>query len=119
LGTKLMLATMWVTAWPEYDGRGNDVRPVLWPMAMRQCAGQRVREGRMVLAYCLRPRHSYLATVTKTPRTDRRSEGWARRARKAGESARRDGVARDVARVAGSARFNLNWPCLTAENSKI
>jgi hypothetical protein len=29
----------------------------------------------MVPAYCLRPRHPYLATVNKTPRTDRRSEG--------------------------------------------
>jgi hypothetical protein len=45
------------------------------PMAERRCAGQRLRGERVVPAYCLRPRHPYLATMTKTPRTDRRSEG--------------------------------------------
>jgi hypothetical protein len=55
------------------------------------------------------PRHPYLATVSKTPHTDRRSEAGLGIRAPGGGSARRDGVARDVALVVrvGSFEFRL------------
>jgi hypothetical protein len=46
-----------------------------------------------------RPPHPYLATVRETPRTDRRSEAGLGVRAPGGGSARRDDIARDVARV--------------------
>jgi hypothetical protein len=56
-----------------------------------------------------RPPHPYFATVRKTPRTDRRSEAGLDVRAPGGGSARRNDVARDVARVARVGSFEISF----------
>jgi hypothetical protein len=55
-----------------------------------------------------RPHHLYVATVRKTPRTDRRLEAGLGVRAPGGGSARRDAFARDVARVARVGSFEIH-----------
>jgi hypothetical protein len=72
--------------------------------AVRRPAVERGTHGAGLLP---RLRHPYLATVTKTPRTDRRSEEGLGVRAPGGGSVHRDGVARDVARVARVGPFEF------------
>jgi hypothetical protein len=58
-------------------GMGSGVRRPLgqWRRGGEAVRRPAVERGTRGTDLCLRPRHPYLATVTKTPRTDRRSEG--------------------------------------------
>jgi hypothetical protein len=56
-----------------------------------------------------RPHHPHLATVRKTPRTDWRSEAGLGVRAPGGGSARRDDVARDVARVVRVVSFVISF----------
>jgi hypothetical protein len=80
LRTKAAGVAVLVVARPSTARCGRRRATASGPMAERRCVGQRLRGERVVPAYCLRPRHPYLAIVTKAPRTDRRSEGGPRRA---------------------------------------
>jgi hypothetical protein len=67
------------------------------PMAARRCAGQRLRGTRVAPSYCL----------DRVTRTDWRSEAGLGVCAPGGGSARRDGVTRDVARVAWVGLFEF------------
>jgi hypothetical protein len=68
------------------------------PMAARRCTGQRLGGTRVAPAYCL-DHHTRTLPQCETPRTDRRSEAGLGVRAPGGGSARRDDIARDVARV--------------------
>jgi hypothetical protein len=99
LRAKAARVAVWVVARPSTVRCGRRRAMASGPMAERRCAGQRLRGERVAPAYCLRPHHPYLATVTKAPHTDRRSEGDLGVRAQCGGSARHDDSARDVVRV--------------------
>jgi hypothetical protein len=97
-------------------GRWHDKYGDVWEAA---CVGLRTNGGEAVhrpvigrdtrgASLLPRPHHPYLATVSKTPRTDRRSEAGLGVRAPGGGSSRRDSVTRDVARVARVGSFEIH-----------